>query len=348
MPKHIRLLVGAIGLLSFASCYPTKNTEVSRSLKVQKVNSAHFLANEHALSIETIDCTLSNGQKSKCLQIITKGIPTDHDVGPWCPETITDHKSEGGLWFDNGKLHSVDGEFIHNLAVFYDDKHWLLYDEDGHVIRTNSKEDCLELANARLVDEFTNYCIECLPEYVADLDKTIVIPLQPELLDSPTSLGGPPRDGPTGGGSRPNRPPQQRDGDRRGGGGGGGPVSRGIAFNGVTYDAPAPIQLILSGYTIPPLDHAGGHINMNSGYHYHAATGHSKEISQTDGHAPMIGYAMDGIGLYAYKDKNGQAPEDLDQCRGHYDDVRGYHYHVDDAGENNFINCFSGATAKAD
>ena len=84
---------------------------------------------------------------------------------------------------------------------------------------------------------------------------------------------------------------------------------------------------------------------MDSGYHYHAATGHSKEIKQTDGHAPMIGYALDGIGLYAYKNSDGSNPEDLDQCRGHYDEIRGYHYHIDKAGNNNFNNCFSGATA---
>ena len=38
--------------------------------------------------------------------------------------------------------------------------------------------------------------------------------------------------------------------------------------------------------------------------------------------------------------------QDLDECRGHYDEVRGYHYHVDAAGNNNFINCFSGAVVQ--
>ena len=82
------------------------------------------------------------------------------------------------------------------------------------------------------------------------------------------------------------------------------------------------------------------------GYHYHAATGVSKEIPQEDGHAPMIGYAMDGFGLYAQLNVDGKEPQDLDDCRGHYDEIRGYHYHVDAAGNNNFINCFSGAIAQ--
>lgn len=59
----------------------------------------------------------------------------------------------------------------------------------------------------------------------------------------------------------------------------------------------------------------------------------------------MIGYALDGIGLYAYKNSDGSNPDDLDQYRGHYDEIRGYHYHIDKAGNNNFNNCFSGATA---
>ena len=85
---------------------------------------------------------------------------------------------------------------------------------------------------------------------------------------------------------------------------------------------------------------------MDAGYHYHAATGLSTEVTQSDGHAPLIGYAMDGIGLYAHKDNKSSSPNDLDDCRGHSDHARGYHYHVDEAGSNNFVNCFSAAIAE--
>lgn len=98
--------------------------------------------------------------------------------------------------------------------------------------------------------------------------------------------------------------------------------------------------------TLAPFDDAGGHINPAVGYHYHAATGKSTEIRQADDHAPMIGYAMDGHGLYALLDENGKEPVGLDECRGHYDETRGYHYHVDAAGKNNFINCLQGAVAE--
>lgn len=344
--KNFIFLLGFFLLMTvWSSCGSNKVKRDIKNVSVHKVNDSFFLTNEGGLQIKQVDCTLSNGAKTTCLEIITRGVPSEHDTGPWCPETTSDPDAKGGLWFGEGEMHSVSGDFIHNLAVFYNDKHWLLYDEDGHVIKTNSKEDCEKLAGAKLQDEFINYCIECLPEYVTDLSQTFVIPMQPQMLEEPISLGGPGRGGPgrsgppPGVGERPSGPPPS------GGppGGGGGPSPRGLAFNGVPFDAPAPIELILSGYTIPPLDHAGGHINMDAGYHYHAHTGLTKEIKQKDGHAPMIGYAMDGIALYAYKDATGKEPSELDQCRGHYDEVRGYHYHVDAAGNNNFINCFSGA-----
>lgn len=338
-------LIGSLCVL-FLACgvQPTTTQENNKGYTVHKVNADYFTAKNKSLSIETINCTLSNGTESKCLKIVTKSLATDHNMGPWCPETITDDKSKGGLWFKDGKMHEVDGPFIQNVANLYDDQKWLMYEEDGRVLKTTTKEECLQLAGAQLLDEFTNYCIECLPEYVADLEKTFIIPIQPVLLDKPNMLGGPPGKPPRGprgggkpGGKRPEGPPPGK-GPR-----GGGPSIRGIALNGVVFDAPAPVDLILSGYTIPPLDPAGGHINMDAGYHYHATTGFSTEIEQADGHAPLIGYAMDGIGLYAHQNAAGQFPDDLDDCRGHYDDTRGYHYHVDAAGMNNFINCFSGA-----
>ncbi|MDO6425119.1 YHYH protein, partial [Saccharophagus degradans] len=79
-----------------------------------------------------------------------------------------------------------------------------------------------------------------------------------------------------------------------------GPSVRGIAFNSVVFDAPAPVSNILGAYTLAPFDDAGGHINLAAGYHYHAATGVSTQIAQDDGHTGMIGYALDGYGMYNY------------------------------------------------
>ncbi|MBZ0269192.1 YHYH protein, partial [bacterium] len=119
--------------------------------------------------------------------------------------------------------------------------------------------------------------------------------------------------------------------------------SRGLALNGIVFEGPAPTDAILGAYTLAPFDDAGGHIHLHAGYHYHAATGVSTALDQDDGHAPMIGYAMDGYAMFARLDAEGNEAIDLDECRGHVDDVRGYHYHVADAGTNSFLGCFRGA-----
>ena len=51
---------------------------------------------------------------------------------------------------------------------------------------------------------------------------------------------------------------------------------------------------------------------------------------------------MDGYGLFENLDEAGKESTDLDASRGHYDSIRGYHYHVANAGSNSFINSFRG------
>ncbi|MGH1335558.1 MAG: YHYH protein [Aureispira sp.] len=307
-------------LLVFNACNDKTNDLIEDAI-VHDVDAALFLTDGTDFTITTIPCTLSDGSSTNCYEITTNGVPTDHTMGPWCPDNITDDASKGGIWLEGGQVYDVDGAFIQNMATFYNDNTWLMYDANGDIYTTDSQTDCANAANPNVGAAYQNYCVECLPSYVTTLTQTYTIPITPVRLEQTTSFGmmGPP------------------------GQGGSGPSQRGIAFNGIVFDAPAPTSAILGAYTLAPFDDAGGHINLAAGYHYHAATGVSKEISQNDGHAAMIGYAMDGHGIYALKDDNGAIPTDLDECRGHYDDVRGYHYHVDEAGNNNFIDCLHGA-----
>lgn len=284
------------------------------------VNSDFFLTDGNNVTITTVDCTLSDGTVTKCYEIVSKNTPTDHEMGPWCPDNITDGADKGGIWLENGEVYDVDGAFIKNMATFYNDSKWKMYDANGDIYTTETEDDCANAANPNVGVEYENFCVECLPSYITDLSQTYTIPVTPVKLSSEVSFGGP-------------------------GPGSSGPSQRGIAFNGVVFDAPAPTDAILGAYTLAPFDDAGGHINLNAGYHYHAATGVSKEIVQTDGHAPMIGYAIDGHGLYAQLDEDGNEPTDLDSCRGHSDETRGYHYHVAAPGTNSFIDCLKGAYA---
>ncbi len=155
------------------------------------------------------------------------------------------------------------------------------------------------------------YCVEGKMSYVGGgFSRTILIPVTPVALSSGTgsiSMSG-----------------------------------VGVALNGIVIDAPAPVANIKAAYTIAAFDKNGGHVNPHTGYHYHAATGSSHEVASTDGHSALIGYALDGYGIYALKDTTGTEPTALDTCRGHSDSSRGYHYHAASAGENMFIGCFKG------
>ena len=116
----------------------------------------------------------------------------------------------------------------------------------------------------------------------------------------------------------------------------------GVALNGIGFDPPAPTDAILGAHTLAPFDDCGGHVNLHTGYHYHAATGCGTQVAQSDGHAAMIGYALDGFPFHAQLNADGQEPTDLDACRGHTDSARGYHYHVAGPGTNSFVGCFTG------
>ncbi|WP_273444872.1 YHYH protein [Neolewinella agarilytica] len=292
---------------------------------VNEVDPALFLTGDGNVTITTVACTLSDGTETECYQITSTHTPTDHEMGPWCPETITDGPEAGGLWIDNGTVYDLDGPFIENLATFYNDDGWRMYDEDGNVRRFLTQEDCERGADPNIEDEFMNMCAQCLPGQVA-VEQTYLIPIRPVRLSSSTQLG----DGPT-----LDQPGVEY-----------GPLVRGLAFNGVRFDHPADLNIILSGYQVAPVDDAGGHINNRLGYHYHGDMGASTRVEQADGHADLIGYAMDGHGLYAQLDANGNEPVGLDDCRGHYDEIRGYHYHVMPLANNELLDCYYGAWAE--
>jgi len=316
--KFILVQVLLVVLLACSDDTDTADTDTTDT--IIKVDGTKFLTGGLAEPISIVSQTLSTGATVDCYKIVTKSTPPDHDMGPWCPSNITDDASKGGIWLEGGKVYDVDGAFIKNLATFYNNSTWQMYNKNtGAITKTSTQAECQAAANPNVGAEYKNYCVECLPSYVSTLTKTIYIPVTPVKLTSPVSFGAGPMTVPS---------------------------IRGIAFNGVVFDAPAPVSAILGAYTLAPFDDAGGHINIGAGYHYHAATGKTTKITQTDGHAAMIGYALDGFGIYENLNTAGVEDTDLDASRGHYDSIRGYHYHVAKAGTNSFINSLAGAYVK--
>jgi hypothetical protein len=306
----------SICIITILACNKSEDISPSNATDVIiAVDPTLFIPAGLTGTITTVEKTLSNGTTTTCYKITSAKMATDHEMGPWCPTNISDDASKGGIWFENGNVYDVDGAFIQNLSTFYNDATWNLYLNDGSIKVTNTKEACQAAARPDVDPMYNNYCVECQPSYFSNINMTYYIPVKPIKLNGTTNIGG----------GRP----------------GAGIV--GIAFNGVNFDPPAPTQAILGAHTLAPMDDAGGHVNPIGGYHYHAATGKSKKIEQADGHAAMIGYAMDGFGMYELLDQTNNEPQDLDACRGHYDTTRGYHYHVANAGTNSFIGCFHGA-----
>jgi len=288
------------------SCQSKRVTD--QSVKTIQVNKEYFIT-ENIIGQIVEERVNLNGIETLCYIIKTHSQATEHKMGPWCPSHIEDGMEKAGIWFEDGKVYDVSGHFIANLDEFYGDEKWELYREDGSIKVTDTKEGCLAAAKPNVEEEFHNYCVQCLPEYFDGQVTTFTIPVKPQYQN-------PVQNHPRGG--------------------------IGIAFNGVKFDPPAPTHAILAAHTIAPLDDYGGHVNPHGGYHYHAVTGSTKEIEQTDMHSPMIGYAIDGFGIYGLLDKNGNKPNDLDECGGHTDVVRGYHYHAGAPGDNQIIKCLHG------
>jgi|GEM_PF-326526 len=275
------------------------------------VNPDLFLAEGLTTDIREEACTLSGGTETLCYRIKVFSVPTDHEAGPWCPRTVNDTADVAGFWFEDGSVYDLTGEFIVNLAIFYDDDNWRLFNDDGSINVTDTQEAFESAARPNVDEQYQNHCVEGELSYMGEGETllTYVIPITPVMVDAPLDI-------------------------QEGG-------VLGVALNGVNFDPPAPVDNILGAYTIAALDDCGGHVNPASGYHYHAHTGCTEGVEQEDGHAPLVGYALDGVPMFALLDEDGNEPVDLDACRGHYDDVRGYHYHVNEAGSNMTLGCFS-------
>ena len=198
-----------------------------------------------------------------------------------------------------------------DYQLLYSDDRWQMYDVDtGLVTVINGTEGCEVAGDPNNSSGRDNFCLECTLESLGGgIEQSILIPVIPVPQGAAEDVGN---------------------------------SNVGIALNGVLLGPPAPIDLILSTFTLGVFDDCGGHINPNEGYHYHAVNGCSEVVAQDDGHAPMIGYAMDGYPIYGYLDEQGDASTNLDECGGTSDETRGYHYHAQPAGTNEIIGCYMG------
>ena len=279
--------------------------------------AAFFATADVVAGPDLVDCTLSSGTETTCFRLVVRADPQSYTPGPWCPTNVSDGPEAGGIWMRDGEVFDVDGAFIKNLATFYGDTEWQLFDpETGAVRYTGTLEACEAAARPDVDPAYRNYCVQCLPEHLPkDATTTYVIPLDPHpsTQPQPTNMTG-----------------------------------SGLAWNGIRLDGPAPLDAILAAHTIAPFDDCGGHVNPHVGYHYHAVTDCLSDAPATLGavsgeaataHGGQIGIAMDGYQIFPHAMASGKVPDDLDVCNGHATEDLPYHYHAGAAGSNAILGC---------
>jgi len=258
-----------------------------------------------------VDCTLSGGTKTQCLKLTLTPAPK-RTPGPWCPNYISDGPEAGGFWISGGEVFDVDGPFVKNLAAFYKNPKWKLYDpETGAIKVTRSFDGCFAAARPDVPLAYYDYCVQCeVDQTVAASAATFFVPLEPVVAAKPAPL----RENP----------------------------GVGVALDGVRLNGPAPYDAIIKARNIAPFDDCGGHVNPYAGYHYHFVTDCVQAVAPNGGHALQIGIAIDGHGVFRRLDALGNEPDGLDACRGHAHDGLGYHYHAAPVGTNAIIGCITG------
>ena len=278
-----------------------------------------FLDGALAGDPELGECMLVDGSTAECYTITVVGTPANHDVGPFCPTTITADAEEGGLWLDGEGSFEIDGPFFTELASIYGDDLWdNIYDEDGTVNVIDNAEDFQVAARPDITEEFYYHCVDGNVEWLDGGEQpahTIVVPATPVLADAPTVQFA------TGAHS-----------------------NLGVTLNGALVSGSADMTAILASYTIAAFDDCGGHINPALGYHVHGTAGCSDVGEAPDGETPPFAYALDGFTIHAPYD-DGVAAE-LDECNGHTSGEYGYHYHANTIEQNATLTCLMGQIAE--
>ncbi len=282
------------------------------------VIASNFKTGALTEAITEEECTLTSGDKTTCYRITVTGEPVDAKIGPFCPETTSSTAGESGIWLDGSKVYDVDGAFILDLATIYGDAKWKLYDDTGKVNVTDTKEAFQGAARPDVADAYKYHCVEgkyAWTQTGEPVPISILVPKSPVLATSATTSQG---------------------------------ADLGVTTNGLVIAASAPVDAILGAYTIAAFDDCGGHFNPGEGYHLHAytaceGTNYGSNILDPDAETSIIGYALDGVAVFA--PLPGNTTIELDECNGRTTEKDGYHYYAQSAEKNRVIKCFKGLTA---
>ena len=303
--------------IAFAGLSIFSSDETASDLGAPGVQVANFLEGSLTKAITTEDCTLSDGTETTCYRIEVTGSPVDTKIGPFCPESTSSTAEVSGIWLDGEKMYNADGQFIMDLSTIYKDVKWKLYDDSGKVKVTDTKEAFQGAARPDVQEAYKYHCVEGTWEWTETtkpVPTSILVPVKPVLASETSSPRG----------------------------------NLGVTINGLVISASAPVDAILGAYTIAAFDDCGGHFNPTAGYHLHAYTGcegieYESHIDNPNAETKMIGYAMDGVAVFA--PLSSKSTIKLDECNGRTTAKDGYHYYAQSAEKNLVVKCVKGLTA---
>jgi len=307
----------AAAVIAFAGLNIFRSDETASDLGAPGVLVANFLEGSLTKAITTEDCTLSDGTETTCYRIEVTGSPVDTKIGPFCPESTSSTAEVSGIWLDGEKMYNADGQFIMDLSTIYKDVKWKLYDDSGKVKVTDTKEAFQGAARPDVQEAYKYHCVEGTWEWTETtkpVPTSILVPVKPVLASETSSPRG----------------------------------NLGVTINGLVISASAPVDAILGAYTIAAFDDCGGHFNPTAGYHLHAYTGcegieYESHIDNPNAETKMIGYAMDGVAVFA--PLSSKSTIKLDECNGRTTAKDGYHYYAQSAEKNLVVKCVKGLTA---
>jgi len=258
------------------------------------INLAYFDSAGLVSEPQVVDCTLQNGVATQCAEFVTKYLPDNLEIGPFCPETLAD---EGGIWEWDGNepgLYRLNEDFFTMLKAQGFD----FYDADGNIYIGDP-------AGALVAG--VNNCLSATADETIEM--TVRIPLQPMMAETPTNLGTVAQVG-LGIDAVPI-----------------------FADAPSVLDRGHLPALDLCGGHIDPGGWYHWHAtttDIDSSFDFEGLDAHC-HLDQSA--SALFGFAFDGYPIYGSVDQDGSSPVDLDECRGHTSATADYpdgvyHYHA--------------------
>jgi hypothetical protein len=192
--------------------------------------------------------------------------------------------STEGPWFNGDGTWDATEKYTVDGDVQWDEADYTITKEDGkRIISTNNLPVDHTTGVFPVSEDDDAYEVDRNPNTITEQDYTIELDATPEVADEPSCVGGIV-----------------------------GVLKSGVLlFNSVDAGGRDAVA-----YEVQ--DECDGHPNP-SGYHYHSASDCVlADLDSGTGQSSLIGYALDGFGIYGPRDENGNelTSEDLDECHG--------------------------------